>query len=117
MKENKLVKYQSGQLQKVGNQIAVTNKLLRNDFDYLKWWDELEIAWKQIFQAQLKFQLALVSLKHKLKKTGMTQQESSAFEFIKSKDEADYSMNVPTIKCLVEIPRKVTTLFRLNVTT
>ena len=67
MDNNSIIKKDSAFVQKVGNQIAVTNKLLQNSFDYLKWWNELDENWKKSLILQVNLKSALIRT---LNKTG-----------------------------------------------
>ncbi|MCX6351406.1 MAG: hypothetical protein NTX03_06065 [Bacteroidetes bacterium] len=44
--DNKITKYGNRELEKIGNQITITNKLLDNGFDYLRWYYSLDECWR-----------------------------------------------------------------------
>ena len=62
MDENKLIKYDDKQLQKVGNAIAVTSKLLalqQKQFEFTStnlqsWWNGLDENWQDIFESAIR---------------------------------------------------------------
>ncbi len=105
MEENKLIKIEGKELQKIGNQIAITNKLLQNSFDYLKWWEGLENIWKKYFLAYLALELSLVNLKHVLKKTEYTKEELFILQYCVNIKKEDYEMNAEIIKYLFGIKK------------
>ncbi|MCX6351405.1 MAG: hypothetical protein NTX03_06060 [Bacteroidetes bacterium] len=54
---NKIAKFDNGQLGKIGNQIAITNKLLDKGFDYLKWYYSLDECWRNPILLDIKLML------------------------------------------------------------
>jgi hypothetical protein len=105
MEENKLIKIEGEELQKIGKQIAITNKLLQNSFDYLKWWEDLENIWKKYFLAYLALELARVNLKHALKKTEYSKEELFILQYSVNIEKEDYKMKSELIKYLFGIKK------------
>jgi hypothetical protein len=54
-----IVKRDFAFIQKVGNQIAITNKLLQDDFDYLKWWHELDKSFRRLLLGYFELEIRL----------------------------------------------------------
>jgi hypothetical protein len=108
-KENKsIVKRESAFLQKVGNQIAITNKLLlRDDFDYLKWWNELNYVWMNLFRATMKIEIALINVE----KAFEIEAEQDRVSYLRRSNllnfekeiENDYQWSLDTIKYLITL--------------
>ena len=101
MEGSEIVKRDSSLLQKVGNQIVITNKLLYDNFDYLKWWDELFIGWKKIFNGHLLTEIGLINFKHAFEKTEYSQEELDVLIFSDEVDSKEYILSLDAIKYLI----------------
>jgi hypothetical protein len=79
-KEKGIIKKESAFVQKVSNQISITNKLLNGDFDYLKWWNELEVIWKDKFLMLLRLECSKLRLKKALIEKDQRNEDLTAIE-------------------------------------
>ncbi len=111
-KENTgIIKWESSTILKVGNQITITNKLLYNSFDYLKWWEDLEREWKNRFIACIELEIAWINLGRVLQEREFTQDElrvKKIFENYNQGDNEDnYIPNIEAIKYLIRMTKKI----------
>ena len=101
--ENKsLIKKESAFVEKVGNQIAVTNKLLLtiDSIDYLKWWDELDDNWKVCFTFYIK--RAILKIDRKIRQgKECTYTELMVSKYIAGND--NFKISIGDIKYLLSL--------------
>lgn len=110
MEENKLVKFEAGALQKLGNAIAITNKLLQKSFDYLKWWNDLDDNWKESFIRVSIFKVSEIELHYNFDEREYSRSESNFINVITNYKKGgrklnNFVMNTEAIKFLLSFKK------------
>lgn len=101
MKTNRkgLIKIEN-QLEKVGNQIAITNKLLVDSTDYMKWWADLPEIWKSLFRPKIERERLGLELKSIYQPEKLTIQEKQLLPIKEIFEDNSISVRIEFLRYL-----------------
>ncbi|MCX6351404.1 MAG: hypothetical protein NTX03_06055 [Bacteroidetes bacterium] len=104
--KNKLITQGENSVLKIGNQIAITNKLLDIGFDYVKWWDELEnYNNKRIIELRIEISIVLDGMLETMGKEELTIEEVPLYTSEKKFELNNYRTKFELLKNFMKLSK------------